>query len=77
MMTLGRRRRLAQIEQRIADAAHPWLHTQGLASLLAWDKAHPEPDDDDDGVYIDCAGAPGLRGLLFYQLPQGADLKRG
>jgi hypothetical protein len=59
--------------RQIADSENDALiRSRGLAAILRWEKAHPEPDDGDDGAYADCAGAPGLRGLLFYQSPQGA-----
>jgi hypothetical protein len=65
-MASDRCRRLARLERQLADEQYSWFNGRGLASLLAWDKAYPEPDDDDDGVYMDCAGASGLWGLLFH-----------
>jgi hypothetical protein len=62
---IGRRRRIARLEQRLIDAEHSWLHGHGLASLLAWDRAHPQSDDDDID-YTDSASESGLRGLLSY-----------
>jgi hypothetical protein len=66
-MASDKRRRIARLEQRLADEQHSWLHSRGLASLLAWDKAHPRPDDHDPlaGYRGDGTDLTGLARLLF------------
>jgi hypothetical protein len=60
VMPSARHRRLQKLMRHIADAQHPWLHEHGLASLLAWDQAHPESSDEPSSGY----GGVGLTQLL-------------
>jgi hypothetical protein len=46
VMASDRCRCVQRLEQHLEAAEHPWLASRGLASLLAWDKAHPQPDTD-------------------------------
>jgi hypothetical protein len=47
--------------------AHDLVHSRGLAAILRWEKAHPEPDDHDPLADYrgDGADLTGLARLLF------------
>lgn len=65
-MASNRRARLERLLKTIEDEKNAWLHQRGLASLLAWDKAHPEPDIDPLADYAgDGSDLTGLLRLLF------------
>ncbi len=59
-MASDKRRRIARLEQRLADEQCAWQDSRGLASLLAWDKAQPESRDEPSSSY----GGIGLTQLL-------------